>query len=231
MLKNNRSYSPSTKRGEILLVLICLVGIGSFIILNRYFHNTYELDELNKNILNEDLCQSPSWYDLYPGKSTENDVKEKLSSLAFIESNSIRSVEYPIWPGDQPHQIFFNCKGQGQGKFWCGFVVISDGLLKSVHLEIFGDVYLSQLISKFGPPQYIDYYLAADPMTKIMVNISWPSKNVVTKTVINEMGLKDKLFNSASLPKNLKINWIEYCVPERFDFPSPGLRISWPGME
>jgi hypothetical protein len=127
-------------------------------------------------------CAAPCWHGLEIGKSNENDVKDILPTLTFIDQNTIRSYRTSMPNLDLSNfapgmGVDANCSNP-KGKPCLSLTVVDD-ILTEIVLELNYDITVDEAIKNLGNPDYVGYDNAGAEVIVCYVNLIWSNKQIV----------------------------------------------------
>jgi hypothetical protein len=139
-----------------------------------------EPEFVDTSFLLDEPCEPPCWYGLIPGESTEDQLDDVLSTLPFVEKDSVRKSEHVskgiIVDGKE---VDYNCKGAIGG--FCGYVIVVDKVIQMISHEIMYALPLETVIEKLGKPDYV-YYTASSPHGDgCFVMLDWQERAIIAE--------------------------------------------------
>lgn len=219
-MKNQKTNLPRIIASSLLLVMIIAAC-------SKVFYDS----KADKSFLTNLPCAPPCWYGLIPGEATKADVLKTLKELPFIDYATIREYR-TVWNLDNAAEsIRFGCSHPRKDE--CGAALISDDQLKELWLTVNFRLDVEMVITKLGPPTYVDYGGFQPEVGGCFLSLAWPDNGIgVDHTDTKSDWLCKTIQAKRGIPRNIEIEAIIYAVED--DFAKPGgccQRIEWPGFE
>lgn len=147
-------------------------------------------EQMDKSPFSGDPCPAPCWYGLVAGKSSENETLARMSTLTFIDPNSIQLFRESSAPGLDPKdsnyaaQIVANCIYPEEQ---CLILRTEAYTLTEIEVVLNYEITLESAIEYLGVPDYIGYQSLGAEEVWCEIDVIWVNKHLV---------LASKLFES-----------------------------------
>ena len=136
----------------------------------------------DRSFITQKPCTAPCWYGLRINQSGEEDVLKTLTSLEFIQKDSIKKEEEYTWQNDNKAIMYwFNCSHPY--RYDCGDVVFSNGKLKLIMMAINYGLNIKQTTELYGIPKYVDYGDDHPESHGCYIDFQWPERNIIATYV------------------------------------------------
>jgi hypothetical protein len=218
------NFYPALRLTRHLVVIILVLLVASC---------TRQKDEtrIDKSFLTDEPCPPPCWYGLKVGESSEEEVREAVSSLQFIRSSSIREWG-AVWINDKSaEEIIWSC--YQIDKTLCGGALVSNDRLKRIWFIVGYSMNLSEVVSKLGHPAYVDYGFVGVEVLGCEITMYWPEKLIAVSSIDErKISLCENLDDGQGLDPSRLADTIYYYVEDGFSDEPGGCcaRLAWPGF-
>jgi hypothetical protein len=186
---------------------------------------------VDRSFLTDEPCKAPCWQGLELDKSPENEIIETLKELPFIDTSKIYTFS-SSWLGDDgAKSIVYDCLYPRLEH--CGTLRVSGDMLKELSYKVGYKLTLETIVSKLGPPDYIDYGPIHIDIGGCDLALYWPEQKIIA-VYINKKAepLCTAIQANEKIPPETLVTDLIYSVTEAFG-PLPGgccTRIPWPGF-
>jgi hypothetical protein len=138
-------------------------------------------EQMDKSPFTRDPCAAPCWHNLTVGESSENDVISELSTLTFIDQNSIQLFRRSMPTLDLSTfspgvEMIANCIEPNKH---CLSLTIVDDILTEVVVVLNYDIGPAEAIGNLGNPDYIGYQNLGAEQIICEVYLVWNGKQLV----------------------------------------------------
>lgn len=185
----------------------------------------------DRSFITGEPCAAPCWQNLELNEANETEVLDKLKTLSFVDAETVYTYT-ASWLGDNAAiAVAFDCTHPAEEN--CGLARVSKDKLKSLILSVGYDLTLEDVVSKLGPPAYIDYGPIHVDIGGCIVDLFWPGRNVIaTSRNTKEVALCSNIEAGKPISPTVLITELSYTVDEGFG-PAPAgccKRVPWPGF-
>jgi hypothetical protein len=136
----------------------------------------------DRSFISGEPCEPPCWYGLIPGESTEDQLDDVLSTLPFVEKDSIRKWEHVskgiIVDGNE---VDYNCMVANGGI--CGYIIVANGVIQVISHKIIYELPLETVIEKLGQPDYVIYTPYSPHGDGCEINLDWLDRGIIARLV------------------------------------------------
>jgi hypothetical protein len=232
---------PTTRRTinnifNLMLVLLFLTSCEIPLLQN----NLPEDSELNNRLVDnsffdENPCQAPCWYDLELGKSTEPEVLTNLRKLSFINPAEVETHLSSYWMPNEQKNItakLISAYCTDPNTQLCAALIVADGSLKTITLFPNRFISIRNVVDHLGIPDYVQVIHTFT--SRCRIRLVWIQKQILIEVTdqLSEKFCKE-ISNGNGINANLKINSIEYVIPDDIQLtsiPETGRDFKWPGF-
>ncbi len=170
---------------QILLMSI----IGALLLGCSSLESTPSPEQMDRSPFASDPCAAPCWYGLIIGESSENEALSKISTLTFIDSNSIQLFRESSAPGLDPKdsnyaaQIVANCIYPEER---CLILRTEGYTLTEIEVVLNYEITLESAIEYLGVPDYIGYQNLGAEEVWCELDVIWVNKHLVLASELFE---------------------------------------------
>lgn len=160
---------------------MCVLSILLAVLIGCSNNKDISPDLMDKSPFTGIPCAAPCWHNLMVGESEESVVMSTLSTLTFIEQNSVRLHEMSIEGLDpyttiQGSRITASCK---QPSRQCLSLDIAGDILTRINIELNYEITLGQAIEYLGRPSYVGYIWVSLEQPSCEVTLVWSDRQLV----------------------------------------------------
>jgi hypothetical protein len=190
---------------------------------------------VDNSFFDENPCQAPCWYELQLGKSTESEVRMKLGNLSFIDSSKIEEQSSSYWDSTEQKIVqakLIAARCINPTNQICASMLIAGGKLKSIILFPNHTISVRNVVDHLGVPDY--FQLLPSFTMNCLVRLVWKQEQILI-SISNQFvtSLCNELRNGKSIDPTLRINSIEYVMPDDIQLtsiPEDRRDYKWPGF-
>lgn len=152
--------------------------------------------EFNEKIfLDNAPCSAPCWQNLTVGISKKKEVLEEISKFNFLTADGITTITQQIQDINSENMvngevILVACINRPEP---CMELTIADDTLKEIYIKLDNGLLITQIIEKFGPPDYVGSHYKGGEVTDCRVEAIWLSQQIVLYS--NFLNESDSLYN------------------------------------
>ena len=164
-------YINRSKEGLwIILVLSGIIVAGCA--------NSSNDTRIDRSFLTGKPCEAPCWYGLELDKANEDDVRQTLKTLPFIDQTTMREWTAP-WLGDwSAKEIHPNCVYPVPATTGCVGLLIYNDKLKQIRMSIAYELTFGTVVEKLGPPDYMSYDIYHPEVGGCVIDLGWTTKGI-----------------------------------------------------
>ncbi len=209
-----------TTNFRLFYQILLMIAIGIFLFGCSKLHTSTEPtltpNQTDKSPFSGIPCRAPCWHGLEIGKSSESDVVSILTTLTFVDQNTIyfyrKSLPNLNLNGFAPGvEIIADC---AYPETPCLKMKVVDDILTEITLLLNYDIRVDEAINYLGDPDYIGYQNLGAERVICEIYLVWRDKQLILSTTFE--GSKDVENNcyivrdSAKLPSGLLISETRY---------------------
>ena len=146
-------------------------------------------DEMDKSPFTGIPCAAPCWHGLEVGNSSESDVLSTLSTLTYINQDTITIHPVQSLPSINPGtwsqgiMIFANCVYPDKQ---CLAISVVDDILTEIIVLLIYELEVSEAVKYLGRPDHIGFDRAGGEQVACRVYLIWSEKQLVLASKIFE---------------------------------------------
>jgi len=187
--------------------------------------------QADHSFLTDEPCKAPCWQGLELDKSTEKEIIETLKELPFIDTSKIYTFP-SSWLGDiSAREIGYDCLHPKMEL--CGALRVSGDKLKELRYKVGYQLSMETVVSKLGPPDYIEAGPIHPEIGGCDLTLYWPGQKIIAG-YINEKAepLCNAIEAGEKIPPDILVTDLTYSVNEGFGSLPGGCctRNPWPGF-
>ena len=187
---------------------------------------------VDRSFITGEPCEAPCWQGLKLNEATLDQIYPKLKELQFVDPDSIITWEHVTSLGFTNATIIrYDCFGYTDGG--CGYLLLSNGVLKVSNHMILYELPLNNVVEKLGAPDHVIFNPYSSHQGGCALDFEWPKKNLL----VSSYNYSDSqwcldLQDDKALDPGINVTQVTYMVPEAFlpDRCREGNCISWPGF-
>ncbi len=221
---------------RITLIILFAVSLSSC---KSYGKIPRELQDLS--ILTDQPCKAPCWYNVTPDQSSEQEARDVLKALPFIDPVTIRSQNTSWW-GVTPKEsapatwILANCV-QPSDQI-CVEILAVEGKVKHIMLFPNYELTFDQVVEHLGDPNHIDVRPYGAECLGCTLGFSWLQPPLEISMIYVDRrcsaGYKicEAIRDGGRIPRDLQVEKIiyqgsipPYAQTQDFDKPWPGFTL------
>jgi len=157
-------------------------------------------------VFSDTSCEPPCWANIYPGETTEEDLRNKLQDLYSVKGDSIFSR--PLEGFDGIYWVFAD-GSDGQARVKNG-IVWTLGFSSPINTRL--NLTLDQAIEKYGDPEYVFSRMNPNSTDWGAVTFLYPKKGVTFSYATHV----EKIKYRGILRPETPITGISYFPPENY---------------
>ncbi len=193
---------------------------------------TLEASLTDTSILTDSPCSAPCWYGLELNKSTKAEISSTIKTLSFLEQNSVVESAIGWYPNIPTQAIGVDCR-QPPNRQCVTFLVVSD-TLKCIMLSPNYNLTIGQLVAHLGPPDYVGSPIGIEGDTShcevFLFWVHWQMRGITYGSSSIGNRLCEDVRSGKKLDSNLKVDVIDYELPEDLAVSPRGRDQPWPGF-
>jgi hypothetical protein len=186
---------------------------------------------VDRSFLTEKPCEAPCWQGLMLDDSSEKDILDTLYELPFIDASTIYSFSANWLGDDSAIAIHYSCIHPVIDN--CGTIRVAGDKLKSLNQTVGFELTLKTVVTKLGPPDYVDYGPIHPDIGGCDLTLYWPEQKIIARDINKKAEpLCNAIRTDGKIPPETLVTNLIYSVNEVFG-PLPGgccTRIPWPGF-
>ena len=142
-------------------------------------------DQIDKSPFTGLPCAAPCWHDLTVGKSDEKDVLSTISTLTFIDQDTVKSHRMSMPTIDYRNyasgvEITANCTQSNQQ---CLAIKVVDNILTNIDVFLNYEITADETIAYLGNPDYIGYDNLGGERVICGVYLVWSNTQLVLVSI------------------------------------------------
>ena len=165
------SRKDNVTRARALVIMLLVTGL-----IHGGCAARAEEESADRSFLTGTPCAPPCWHNLEIDKSTSVEVSETLQRLSFIDSGTIREWGTVRWDGQEGTEIVFGCRQPEMEH--CGSVILSEGVLRSVHIAVGYHLTFAEAVQRLGQPSFMAYIPLPGESVGCDVVLIWPNSRI-----------------------------------------------------
>ena len=178
-----------TSKHHLLYQILLLSIIGAFLLGCSSLESTPPPDQIDRSPFTGIPCPAPCWHHLLIGESSESDVISTISTLGFIDQNSVYHHRMPSMSTLDPDvfgegvEITANCINSEKQ---CLAIQAVENILTEISIALNYQINIDEAIIHLDNPDYVGFDRAGGELVSCRVYLIWSEKQLVLASKIFE---------------------------------------------